>query len=144
MEIAFPPASGVQNWTPDLSFVTRGDLSVSYTQQVGHYVQVGKLVFYNFSLVGTPTFTTASGSLQINGLPLTCEAMNYAGQLVSQSAGLTWANTGTQLNPRVGANTTTINLISQKSAASSAVLSTTAVVSGVAVTIQGCGWYIAA
>lgn len=73
------PVYSEGTWTPALTFATPGDLAVGYTTQVGTYVRVGNLVTANVTLVlSSFTFTTASGSLRINGLPLTPK--NVSGQ----------------------------------------------------------------
>lgn len=56
-------------FTPSLTFATPGDLSVSYTLQVGNYRRIGSLVFFSVRLACTPTFTTASGQLRVSGNP---------------------------------------------------------------------------
>lgn len=59
-------------WTPVLTFATPGDLSVSYTRQLGTYTKVGRLVTITYAIVTSAfTWTTASGNLQLNGLPFT-------------------------------------------------------------------------
>lgn len=59
-----------QAWTPVLTFATPGDLSVAYTAQVGEYKVVNGMVKAHFK-IQTSTFThsTASGGLQVTGLP---------------------------------------------------------------------------
>lgn len=55
-----------------LTFATPGDLSVAYTTQVTQYIKKGKEVTVWFNIVtSTFTHTTASGSLQLTGLPFT-------------------------------------------------------------------------
>jgi hypothetical protein len=69
-------------WTPTLSFATAGDLSVAYVTQTGFYLRIGNLVLYSFALTATPTYTTASGSVQIGGLPFTtASSVNYLGSM---------------------------------------------------------------
>jgi hypothetical protein len=59
-------------WTPAVTFATPGDLSVAYSYQIGQYQKVGGWVTISFSLrLSTFTFTTASGSLLVSGLPFT-------------------------------------------------------------------------
>lgn len=59
-------------WTPVLTFATPGNLSVVYTIQVGFYYAIGNLVFLQFGIVtSTFTHTTASGDMNITGLPFT-------------------------------------------------------------------------
>ncbi len=57
-------------WTPALTFATPGDLAVTYSSQLGWYTKIGNVVVCWFNLVTSAfTHTTASGSLQITGLP---------------------------------------------------------------------------
>ncbi|MFD3301981.1 hypothetical protein [Aquipseudomonas alcaligenes] len=64
-------------WTPVLTFSTPGDLSVAYSAQSGRYTKVGRLVSADFTVVTTTfTHTTASGELQMTGLPFTNGASN--------------------------------------------------------------------
>lgn len=59
-------------WTPVLTCDTVGDLSVSYTSQLGFYTKIGRLVTVNF-FITAPTFThtTAAGNVRVSGLPFT-------------------------------------------------------------------------
>ncbi len=57
------------SWTPALTFDTPGDLSVSYTTQLGYYTRVGRLVTATFDIVTLAfTHTSASGNLNVTGL----------------------------------------------------------------------------
>jgi hypothetical protein len=134
------------SFTPTFSFATVGDLSVAYSSQAGQWSRIGKIVFYNLNIGCTPTFTTSSGSLELNlvGLPTSDSTLNCGGQLTSQTAGLTWPASKTMVIARVGANSTKINLIGFQTASATATISTTGVVSGAAVTIAVTGWYLAA
>lgn len=67
------------SWTPALTFATPGDLSVAYTTQQGSYTRVGSLITAQFVIVtSTFTFTTASGDLQVTGLPFTAASITDA------------------------------------------------------------------
>lgn len=56
--------------TPAITFATPGDLSVAYSTQLGSWVRIGNFVTVAINLVTSSfTFTTASGSLSITGLP---------------------------------------------------------------------------
>ena len=79
------PAAGMTsqllNWyeegtfTPTLTFATPGNLAVTYNGvngRVGYYTRIGNKVYINFGVATSAfTFTTASGALQITGLPFT-------------------------------------------------------------------------
>lgn len=57
-------------WTPVLTFATPGDLSIAYSNQTGIYTKVGRVVNISLLVVSSSfTHTTASGALNITGLP---------------------------------------------------------------------------
>lgn len=65
-----PMSVGVENWTPTLTCTTPGNLSVSYTTRVGKLTRVGRFVVASINVVTSSfTWTTASGSIGITGLP---------------------------------------------------------------------------
>jgi hypothetical protein len=62
-------------FTPIVTFATPGDLSVGYTTQTGVYTKIGRMVNAQIDLVlSSFTYTTASGVLQITGMPFTSAA----------------------------------------------------------------------
>lgn len=64
-------------WTPALSCVTVGNLSVTYSSQLGVYTKIGRLVHASFYIVtATMTHTTASGRLTIS-LPMAAATATY-------------------------------------------------------------------
>lgn len=57
------------DWTPTITYDTPGDLSVTFSTQVGKGVKIGRLVVVTFDLVASSfTHTTASGNLYVTGL----------------------------------------------------------------------------
>lgn len=76
-------------FTPTVSFATPGDLSLSYLQQTGNYIRVGKLLFVSINVRFTPTYTTASGQFYITGMPGTPETTQSI-YLIASSAFFTW------------------------------------------------------
>jgi hypothetical protein len=64
----------ISTWTPVFTFATLGNLTVSYAVQTGYYLQTGGVVFIQFSLEFTPTFTTSASFAQITGIPITANA----------------------------------------------------------------------
>lgn len=57
-------------WTPGVSFATPGDLSVAYSTQSGRYTKVGRSFMFDGTLVTSSfTYTTATGTLRVSGLP---------------------------------------------------------------------------
>jgi hypothetical protein len=125
-------------WTPVLTFTTPGDLSVTYSQQVGVYTRIGNKVFINFSIITSAfTFTTASGSLTLTGLPFTSK--NFTGDIAVGSmlfSGITQAGY-TQFVPRIAANTSTITFTASASALAAAGVSATNTPSGGAIQFRG-------
>jgi hypothetical protein len=58
------------NWTPALTFSTPGNLSVTYSAQTGQCTKVGRRVSLTIRLdLSSFTYTSASGTLTITGLP---------------------------------------------------------------------------
>jgi len=142
------PASGMtsQNltwyeegtWTPVLTFATPGDLSVTYTTQVGTYTRIGNKVFLNFNTNASSfTYTTASGGLRISGLPFTSK--NLSGDEGCGSiafSGITQVGY-TQFTTRLASNTAYMSFLSSGSGVAIAAVTTTNVVSGSALQIRG-------
>lgn len=59
-------------FVPAITFSTPGNLSVSYTTQTGQWRRMGKSLFVAFRVTCSAfTHTTASGTLNITGLPFT-------------------------------------------------------------------------
>lgn len=62
-------------WTPTLTFATPGDLAVTYATRFARYWQLSSnLLLVQFNIQTSAfTFTTASGALEITGLPFTTQ-----------------------------------------------------------------------
>lgn len=59
-------------WIPTLSFLTPGDLAVTYTTQTGEYSLNGNVVTLTFNVVTSSfTYTTSTGQLVLRTLPFT-------------------------------------------------------------------------
>jgi len=103
-------------WTPVLTFVTPGDLSVTYSTQVGSYTKIGRIVHLTCQIVTSAfTHTTASGNLNITGIPFASSnttSVNHQGALVWQ--GITKASY-TNVVLRLAANSSTIDLMASGS-----------------------------
>lgn len=57
-------------WTPVITFVTPGDLSVVYSLQSGRYTKIGQAFLWEATMTTTTfTYTTATGNLRVSGLP---------------------------------------------------------------------------
>lgn len=95
-------------WTPVLTFGTPGDLAVTYSTQVGRYTRIGRQVTV-IACVATSAFThtTASGNLNITGLPFT--SANVTGLLSNgtmSSSG--WTKTCEWIVPQLSNNSAVI------------------------------------
>lgn len=133
------------SWTPVLTFATPGDLSVAYTHQVGRYVRIGPLIVAEFGIqTSTFTHTTASGSLQITGLPtahLSATGLLLIGAL--NWGGITKANY-THINLLLNGATATLNLYACGSGQSPAVIGTGDCPTGGSMNLRGVAVYLVA
>lgn len=110
-------------WTPAITFATPGDLSVTYATQLGEYTKIGRLVTVNFGIVTSAfTHTTASGNLNISGLPFAANATSgYQAIGPMTWGGITKAGV-TDINAAVLASSSAILLIAMASAATPAII----------------------
>ena len=83
----------VGTFTPAITFATPGNLSVSYSNQIGRYEVRGSKCFVEI-LLSTSAFThtTASGGLRITGLPFAAAASSNDGSALTGFGGITKAN----------------------------------------------------
>lgn len=141
-------AQGVEGaWTPVLTFGTPGDLSVSYSFQLGTFLKLGDLVIANFDVLtsgGGFTHTTASGTLTISGLPYTSRNesnanMRSVGSLRFQ--GITSAGY-TQFSPTVPRASSVIEIWQSGSGQALQVVATTEVPTGGTVWMSGSVIYL--
>ena len=125
-------------WTPDLSFATAGDLSVTYSTQQGSYTKIGRLIVADFNLITSAfTHTTASGNARINGLPYAASPdTGYAAAGTVVWAGITKANY-TQVVPFVFASATRMNLVGSGSGQAAAILTASDFPTGGSVQLRG-------
>lgn len=123
-------------FVPTLSFATPGDLSVVYSTHIARYTRIGRMVFGNIYMVCTPTFTTASGALQISTLPYTVGAYDGSGAVVLTNTGITFSSGKTYMNAQPVSGATYVYLTQLGSATASSQIGTTNLVSGVAITIE--------
>lgn len=122
------------SWTPTMTFATPGDLSIVYTTQVGTYSRIGNIVYLTFILAFTPTFTTASGSFQVTGLPFTIGA-SCVGTVQYQTSAFPAGTTYIYLRGTAAQSLLTIN--ASGSSTSTTAMTTTQVTTGAAVTMLG-------
>jgi len=133
----FPPVN--LSWTPAITFATPGDLSVSYSTQSGTYTRIGNLVYITFILAFAPTFTTASGSFQITGLPFAIGA-SCIGTLQYQATAFPAGTTYMYLRGTAAQSILTIN--ASGSSTSTTALSVTQMTTGSNVTMLGTMTYL--
>lgn len=129
------------SWTPAITFGTPGDLSVSYATQTGKYTRIGNLIHVSYTLVFTPTYTTASGNFSITGLPF---VSNSGGDINTNSVytqTITFPASTTSLLCELPVNSSSLLLVGIGSTATT-VVSTTNVVSGTQKIIQGSMTYL--
>lgn len=136
------PTDTFETWTPELTFTTPGDLSVSYTLQTGTYEVIGKRLFWEMTLVtSSMTFTTASGQLNITGLPVAAKSgtgtNTYGGM---QYNGMTLIG-HTQVTPRVAAGASVVTFQKTGSGVASAQCDTTNFTTGTNVAVLASGSY---
>jgi hypothetical protein len=123
-------------FTPTLSCATPGNLNVVYSQRSGSYTKIGRQVFISFTIItSTFTWTTASGQLQLSGLPFTS---NVPFQAVGS---LDWGGitkTGyTQIVPVVVTGNTTMLLLGNGSGLIRSVITIADLPSGGSVVLSG-------
>lgn len=128
-------------FVPTVTFVTPGDLSVVYSQRAADYTKIGKLVLFNIRIqTSTFTFTTASGSMQVTGLPFTSGTATFYGNVLIggyTSAGFT------QIIPNIGGSSTSMTFIASGTGVAAATLAATEFRTATNVTIRCQGWYLA-
>ncbi len=119
-----------------LTPTTLGNWSVVYTSQSCNYTRLGNRIIVDGRISCTPTFTTASGSLAITGLPVTANSgRNSAGIITTHSSGIVYPAGTTWLSLFVDAGTTQADLQAMGSASNTASITTTNIASGAAITI---------
>jgi hypothetical protein len=96
-------------WTPAFTFATAGDVAITYGVQVGTYTKVGRMVMVAFRITTSAfTWTTASGALQITGIPFTAKTVtNMRWQNPCSFSGITKANY-TQFQLQINSASSTI------------------------------------
>jgi len=123
-------------WTPTVTFVTPGDLNVSYVSNTGTYTKIGRVVILSFQIVTSSfTWTTASGNLIISGTPFACPAgFDQPGS--SWVMGITKTNY-TQYSPIVNQGTSNILIRASGSGQTASTVTASDMPSGGTVQIRG-------
>lgn len=125
-------------FTPGINFATPGDVVWSAVTATGSYMKIGQMAWIDINITATPTFTTASGNLEITH-PLT--AVGTSGMTPGMACTLTNAamnwGTNTQIYGRVVNGTSIIRLGTSKSAGSAGLMvATTNIASGAAISFH--------
>lgn len=130
-------------WTPVATFATPGDLSVTYSTQVGVYARYGNIVVASFAIVTSSfTYTTASGAFTITGLPYTSVNISsaaFAGALTWQ--GITKANY-TDMSTQINANSNLLFIRASGSGQTIQNLTTADIPSASSIAFRGTTMYI--
>lgn len=131
------------SWTPSITFTTPGDLSVSYSAQLGFYEQIGKLVFITLTVGFTPTYTTASGAINITGIPVARNTTYFYALNCAIPTNSTWpAGRTVVFGTFTGGST--LQLLAYGTGTTATNLGVAAFPSGVANSISISGTYLAA
>ena len=130
-------------WTPALTFATPGNLSISYTTQVGSYIKIGRFVMVSFTISASSfTHTTASGNAQITALPFTPVTNDFVFPGALQWQGITKAGY-TDIVCRADNNSTTVLLIASGSGVTNTIVTAADMPTGGAVGLRGTITYLA-
>jgi hypothetical protein len=118
-------------WTPEFTFATLGDLSVTYATQVATYNRVDNLVTVNCTLVSSAfTHTTSSGDFRIIDLPFAAKNTTSLRSIGSMYFdGITKAGF-TQFTPRTTAGSSVVTFIASASATGTSAVSAADVPTG--------------
>ena len=135
-------AGGVEGeWTPALTFLTPGDVSVSYSVQKGLFRKFGREVTADFAIATSAfTHTTASGSLRITGLPYVSDSNGLLTPGTLYFRGITKANY-TQYAPIVEQDETFVLIGASGSGQTNSVVFETDVPTGGTVVLRGRAHY---
>lgn len=103
-------------FTPALTAATPGDLSITYSTQIGRYTKIGNTVHISIDLESSAfTHTTASGSWRVTGLPFTsANVSNQHHVMATGYSGITKASY-TSFYGRIFSNSTIVLLVASGS-----------------------------
>ncbi len=105
LESLLPAGSGT--WTP--TFKGSGTAGTfTYTQQVGNYIKIGKLVYIQGRVAISAIAVAPTGNMTIEGLPFTSEATNFHALYYGTISHLVFAKTE---ELRVLPSSTTITML---------------------------------
>lgn len=98
-------------FSPDITFVTPGDLSVSYSTRFATYNRIitptRRLCFYQIQIVTNNfTFSTASGNFRIINLPFASSSTYSVTGVIGNTANISFGTDGAAMYPLIGAGNT--------------------------------------
>jgi hypothetical protein len=133
--VAYTP---VIAFTPGINFATPGDVVWSAVTATGNYIKIGQMVWLDINITATPTFTTATGNLEITH-PFT--ALGTSGMTSALACSLTNANVNwgvqTDIYGRIATGTNIIRLGTGRSAGSAGlIVATTNIASGTSISFH--------
>ena len=133
------------NWTPVFTFAVPGDLSITYSVQVGRATKIGRLAVADFNISTSAfTHTTASGALTITGLPYTSVTLSdYRAMGVMLWTGITKANF-TDVNSTIGSNAAVLDVVASGSGQTATTVNAADMPTGGTVVLRGSISYITA
>ncbi len=131
-------------WTPVFTFSTPGDLSLSATSTKGWYERIGDAILLVCDYTFTATFTTASGSATITGLPFaSVSGQGSINSAVSFGNSITYPVGTTSLFANISGSTSSI-IFSALGSLSGTTLASTAFATGTSNTLRMCLFYYVA
>lgn len=139
----YVPQTALIPWTPAITFATPGDFAATYSSQAGSATKTGRLTVATFTLVTSSfTFTTASGNLQITGIPFTVAADT------GYRAGVRWAGITkagyTDIVLNAGTSATVLLLLASGSGQPTVTVTAADMPTGGSVILQGTIVYVSA
>lgn len=132
------PVETTGTWTPVLTCATPGNLAVTHSNQVGTYTRQGNLVSASFVITTSAfTHTTASGNLQLTGLPFAGDPVaNHTSYGALVFSGITKAG-ATNIVSRVLPATSYVSLAASGSGIANSSVTIADLPTGGAILLQG-------
>ena len=128
----------IGTWTPTFSFSTPGTSVITHSSQIGYYVRIGGLVYVTLNIAFTVTsLGTASGQMNIGGLPVTVASTLTAYGSAACSPNITFPGSRTQIGFVATVGTNIIAPVSQGSGLGSIGFGTAQLTAGVSTSFLG-------
>lgn len=127
-------------WTPTLTFVTPGNLTVTYTTRLGTYTKTGRQVDLCWQVLTSAfTWTTGSGQVLLTGAPFNTLAIANGPQAIGSLAhqGPTMASTYVTISPYIIQSSSQISFFQSSPSAGLASLTATNFPTGTVFNLYG-------